>query len=341
MKHNKWFFTALLLSAGLLTSGCGAGAPQSGGSAASPAESAASGKISVASGTESAASGRESVSSGTEIVSSGTEAVSSGTESGGNVMDKDVQKVLNSLQGRWVDVNGDTVLEISGSRMKYSYRGWSKSYSIAVRATQGNYVLESSEDRGDFEIMSSLEIIGDELRGYEQILDGDSHTYRFVREEKKAELLKIEDLSKDLPKTIESRDIEEFTLVFNYDSYSKYGIEDLQTGSYCWEINKKDADTWAVEFRGMGSSYVITDFREEVGADYVRGLAELLAGEDIAGHNGYYKKNAVNKSGYSLYVTFASGERISIQASGDAGDTCVFDLPKLVGYAKKLGIEQY
>lgn len=259
-------------------------------------------------------------------------------------MEKRLQTVLDSLQGRWVDVNGESVLDIQGNRMKYSHRGWSKNYNLLVREENGRYILDNRDEAYSFGVMSALELSGDvlhgyELHAYEQILDGDSHAYRFVREEKKAELLKTEDLSRDLPKVIESRSIRELTLVFNYDSPGKYGLEDLQTGSYCWEISKKDEETWSSEFRGSGSSYIIMDVRQEADAEYMRSLAEFLCGEDIAGHNGYYMKNAVNKAGYSLYVTFDSGERLSIQASGDPGDTCVFSLPALVEYAKKLGID--
>ena len=43
--------------------------------------------------------------------------------------------------------------------------------------------------------------------------------------------------------------------------------------------------------------------------------------------------NSVSKPGYSLYADYASGEKLSVRAYGDAGDTCVFDLPALLDYA--------
>ena len=78
---------------------------------------------------------------------------------------------------------------------------------------------------------------------------------------------------------------------------------------------------------------MITQFSETVTEEYVRGLADLIAEENIAAYNGYYKKNNVDVAGYSLYVKYVSKEKLVIQAEGNAADTCVFSLDKLLAYA--------
>ncbi|MBO4853291.1 MAG: hypothetical protein J5477_06645, partial [Schwartzia sp.] len=72
-----------------------------------------------------------------------------------------------------------------------------------------------------------------------------------------------------------------------------------------------------------------------VSEDYVAGLARLLEEQGIIEYNGYHRKNNVHRYGYSLYVTYVSKERLSIQAEGDAANTCVFDLVPLLDYAAK------
>ena len=69
--------------------------------------------------------------------------------------------------------------------------------------------------------------------------------------------------------------------------------------------------------------------------------AELIREQGLAQFNGYYMTNAVNKSGYHLYVEYASGEMLTISADGDPGDTCVFALTPLLDYAAKQDIQFY
>ena len=83
----------------------------------------------------------------------------------------------------------------------------------------------------------------------------------------------------------------------------------------------------------MGDSYVALNYSETVSGEYAEGLAKLLTDLGVVGYNGYYMTNSVSKPGYSLYATYSSGEKLSVRASGDAGDTCVFDLPALLDYA--------
>jgi len=90
-----------------------------------------------------------------------------------------------------------------------------------------------------------------------------------------------------------------------------------------------------MSFRIMGDSYVAMDFDEEVSGEYVAGLAQLLEDQGIIRHNGYYRKNNVHRPGYSLYVTYASKERLSVRAEGEAANSCVFDLVPLLDYAAR------
>ena len=90
-----------------------------------------------------------------------------------------------------------------------------------------------------------------------------------------------------------------------------------------------------MEFEAYGESYVIMRFNEDVSEEYVRELAELIKSENIAQYNGYNMKNNVEIPSYSLYVKYTSGEKLTIYAGGNAADTCVFDLNKLLEHAAK------
>ena len=243
--------------------------------------------------------------------------------------------VLRDAAGKWVDVNGKTEIVIEGGHLTLSFGNWKEEYEVLARVEGSGWVLDNAKQPGGFDILSTLSVQGDALVAYEMILDGESHKYHFVREDEKEALLAIQDLSKDLPKEISSRDLESFSLVFRYDYDGKYGLSGMQTGVYSWELEKKADGGYEMDFRGSGPSYMIATFHGDVTEEAVAELAELLAGEDIAGKNGYHKKNAVDKQGYSLVADFASGEKIRIQAEGDAGDTCVFDIGALLEVAKK------
>ena len=242
-----------------------------------------------------------------------------------------------SYEGEWVDVNGSTTLEIRGDTMTVTFGSWSEDYRFKVNKTAYGTTINS--DEGGFGVMSELEVRSDgSLWAYEMVLDAEGHTYHFVRPEALEAEKKIRDLSKDAPKEIASTEIESFSLSFK-NNYGSYGLDDRwPSGSYGWELEKQADGSYRMDFRVMGDSYVALDFSAEVGADYAEGLAKLLTENGIVAQNGYYKTNSVSKPGYSPYVTYASGEKLSVRASGDAGDTCVFDLPALLDYAAKQDI---
>ena len=237
-----------------------------------------------------------------------------------------------SFEGQWADVNGDTTLEIRGDTLTVRFGSWSEEYRFTVNKTAYGTSLKSEE--GGFGVMSELDVLEDgSLRAFEMILDGEGHTYHFVRPEALEAEKEIKDLSRDAPKEIASTELASFSLSFrNYGG--SYGLDSRwPSGSYDWELKKQEDGSYRMDFRVMGDSYVALNYSETVSGDYAEGLAKLLTDLGVVGFNGYYKTNSVSKPGYSLYVTYVSGERLSVRASGDAGDTCVFDLPALLDYA--------
>ena len=197
------------------------------------------------------------------------------------------------------------------------------------------YLVNRDTNLHDFGMMTEIRVRDDgSLEASEIVFDTDPHRYRFVREDMLAKELEIQDLSKDAPKTIESKEIRQFSLVFrNYGG--SYGLPDeWQNGHYSWEIEQQDG-TYKMSFRIMGDSYVAMDFNQEVSEEYVAGLAQLLEDQGVIQYNGYHKKNNVHRPGYYLYVKYASKERLNIQAEGDAANSCVFDLVPLLEYAAK------
>ena len=246
---------------------------------------------------------------------------------------------LEAVQGHWVDINGDNTLDIKGSKLTLSYGEWSDTYPFRVER-QGSYVYLVGTGNEGFGIMSDLRVRDDgTLEAYEMILDGPSYTYKFMREEEIAAALEVQDRSDpDAPKEIQSGEIVNFSLTFDltrlrYDLGSEW-----ESGYYSWQIEKQGDESYEMYFSISGDAYIIAQFREAVDQDYVDGLAELIQEQGLPGLNGYYLTNAVDKSGYSLYVEYGSGETLTISADGDPGDTCVFALAPLLDYAAKQNI---
>ena len=245
------------------------------------------------------------------------------------------------LEGHWVDVNSKTTLDISGNQFTVTYGSWSETFQFRVQTSDDmTYLVNSDKNLHDFGMMTEIRVRDDgSLEASEIVFDTDPHRYRFVREDMMAKELEIQDLSKDAPKTIESKEIRQFSLVFrNYGG--SYGLPDeWQSGHYSWEIEQQDG-TYKMSFRIMGDSYVAMDFNQEVSEEYVAGLAQLLEDQGVIQYNGYHKKNNVHRPGYYLYVKYASKERLNIQAEGDAANSCVFDLVPLLEYAAKQPLPQ-
>ena len=246
---------------------------------------------------------------------------------------------LQDFQGKWFDVNGDTVLELNGSKLTVTSGSWSETYTVHYE--KGDYYSYiNSNDKFEFGIMSKLEICDDgSLRAYEQILDGEGHDYHFVREEALAAEKEIRDESKDLPKTIESREINKFSLTLKIDGVYYDLDEDWPHGVFSWTMNRNDDGTYQNDVDIMGDSYIAARYQGTEDAAYAEGVADLIQELELPALNGYYKTNNVSSHSYSLYVTYTSGEKLRIGASGDAADVCPFDVNALMFYVKDKVLE--
>ena len=247
----------------------------------------------------------------------------------------------NTLRGKWYDLNGDTVLEVGRSRLSLSWGSYKDSYPFTAETEGGTTVLKGTkENYGCFGPVSALTLREDgSLAGYEMVLDGDGHLYRFVRKEALEALREIVDRSADLPKEITSREIKTFRLSFRNDG-SSYGLEGWPAGTYFWEIEPGEEGRWQLSLRASGSSYIALDAAGEVGEDWMLGLDARIRELEIPRYNGYRFLNEVDRTGWSLRVEYASGEKLSLSAEGDAAETCPFDLPGLMAYVRPMAEEQ-
>ena len=253
--------------------------------------------------------------------------------------------VLAGLQGEWVDVNSITTLEISGDTLQIKSGSWKEKYRFEIRNSNGTSYIVGPEGSYGFDMMSELRI-GDDgaLTGYEMVLYGESREFRFVRREYLEKEKEIVDLSEDMQKTIESREIDSFSLTFSVNGFHSYDLgNEWPHGRYSWTLDRNEDGSYEMGFSISGPSYMITQFSETVTEEYARGLADLIAEENIAAYNGYYKKNNVDVDGYSLYVKYLSKEKLVVRADGNGADTCVFSLDKLLAYAaqQEIMVEGY
>ena len=213
---------------------------------------------------------------------------------------------------------------------------WSQTYRIKVEDIEGTtYIQNADQKEPYFYNIRDIKIDEDgALCAIEIVSDAQGHYYRFVREESLAKELEIQDLSKDLPKEISSAEIESFSLSFA-NQHGSYGLPpQWPSGDYQWKIARK-GNTYKMDFRITGPSYIVLDFTDEVSAEYVAGLAKLIQQQGLPRLNGYYHKNNVDRLGYYLSVTYASKEMLRIQAEGTPSDTCVFAMAPLLDYAAK------
>lgn len=243
---------------------------------------------------------------------------------------------LREIEGHWVDVNSKTTLDISGNQCTVTCGTWTEAFKFRVKTSDDmTYLVNPDKNLHDLGMMTEIRVRDDgSLEASEIVFDTDPHRYRFVREEMLAKELEIQDLSKDAPKTIQSKEIKQFSLSFRNYGGSYDLPPEWQSGHYCWEIEQRDGK-YMMEFRIMGDSYVAMDFNQEVSEEYVAGLAQLLDNQGVIQYNGYYQKNNVHRPGYSLYVKYASKELLHVRADGDAANSCVFDLAPLLEYAAR------
>ena len=247
---------------------------------------------------------------------------------------KDVLKMVN---GHWVDINSDTTLDFKKDKLTVKCPWYEKKYKVIVKGDSAKY-LENAEEGsyGGFYDMSSIRIMDDgSLMSQQMVLDAKGHEYYFVREEQweKENQIKIED--KDLPKTIESEDITSFSLNISTESTS-FDIpagSQWQKGRYVFDVTKTDNDEYELSLRGMGSSYIIMQYKCAVSKEWVKGLVDIINEQKLAENNGWYRSNNQDYEGWSVYIKYESGEVIDLSAYGKAALECPFSPYAFLDYA--------
>ena len=252
----------------------------------------------------------------------------------------EVGKENVDILGHWVDVNSDTTLDIDNEKVKYKFGNWTETFKYKISKTSWAITIEPAEEES-FGMMSPISVNDDgSLSAQDLVLDAEGHHYRFVREENKKSELEIQDLSEDLPKSIESRDLEEFSLSFSLGGPGMYGLdESWPSGYYYWTIEKNDDGTLEMVVDISGDSYIILQYSETVDKAFAEGLADLLESSGAVKQNGYYKKNNASARGWLLTAEYASGDELMLRAEGDASREMPFDLNALMEYAKQAGVE--
>ena len=242
--------------------------------------------------------------------------------------------ILESLQGEWMDLNGSTKLDILEDQLTVTDGSYSSTYTVILKKEGDILTLENAKGDG-FGIMSDLQVLEDgSMIGWEMVLDADGHRFHFMREEQIASEKEIVDLSTEMPKTIESTQIEDFSLSFSTSDGRLYGLDQSYGGaSYGWQITKQEDGSYYMDFSQSYSSYMGIGFHGAVSEEYVRGLAQKINEIGLPSVNGYYRKNHVDLPGYYLSADYESGESLLVHADGNAADTGVFDLAALFEYA--------
>ena len=251
---------------------------------------------------------------------------------------------LKALEGRGYDVNGDTTLDFKGNRMTISYGERRKEgFRVRVTDTPVKYIENATLGRKNdktFGMISAIEISedGKVLTACEQILDADGHYYRFVREEDLEKEKAYEDLSKDLPKTIESDAIKSFSLSFSLEDTRFDVPKDTEwySGVYSIDVKKNDDGTYWINFGASGDSYIIYRYEGEVSEEYVRGLAALIQEQKIPEHNCMYIRNNERFDSWSLDVKYESDEKLRLTASGRPALECPFSMYAFLKYADQV-----
>lgn len=240
-------------------------------------------------------------------------------------------------EGKWCDINGETTLEFSGGRMYVKWWDGQKDrdkYKVKLR-TDGSgsrYIVNAGRNEYSFGVMSDIEIRDDgTLAAFEEIMDDEGHVYRFVPESRAEEERAVKDLSDDMPGSIDSKEIEYFSL-----SLRHYKAPGHDSGSYSWTVEKSDDGSYESEFDGMGSSYVIISDSRKVDEDFVDGIQRLIEEENLAEHNGMFYSHNRSDTEYSLYVKYESGEKLSLRVGSKALDKWCVDNDRFMEYAMSI-----
>ena len=257
----------------------------------------------------------------------GEQAGLSGEQTGQNTDDTpaspdtdEVPLSLDALQGHWVDVNGDTTLDFAGDQMTLRWRQYEDLYTVGVSGTDRYGVVYNAKDRNFmFEMMSELTWRSGVLTAGEMVFDAEGHSYRFVREEALASELAIVDDSRDMPKEITSEELTEFHLTFS--------LEDT------W-FEREESGAYLLTYHVSGESYIIKQYRAEVGEEFVKGLVQLIREQGIPEKNGYYLHNSTSVHSWSLFAEYESGEGLMLMAEGDAALECPFSIYRFLEYVE-------
>ena len=96
-------------------------------------------------------------------------------------------KELNTLQGHWVDINGETTLDFDKNKMTVTSPYNKEKFKVKISGDDAKYIEnarpENDYDNG-FGIIGVIRIGYDgTLTAHEMVMDATGHEYRFVREE--------------------------------------------------------------------------------------------------------------------------------------------------------------
>ena len=237
------------------------------------------------------------------------------------------------VEGQWFDINGDTVLRVDRDTITLKF-GERYSVDCKYRFKQEGDSLYIKLVNPEFPI-SYLQIVDDsKIIAFEEILDADGHRYDFVRKDQIEKELAVTDQSRNMPKLIESDVIEELELSFTLGRGRSYELPDYWPhGRYSLRL-EKSGDGYSFDFTVMGDSYVAASVKKNVDAGFALQLARFISRQGLPSHNGYYRSNSRSLPGYSLFVSYESGEKLSIRAGGNAADSCIFDLKSLMEYIR-------
>ena len=244
---------------------------------------------------------------------------------------------LDVLQGHWVDVNGDTTLDFAGDQMTVHWGSYKDRYTVGVTGTDRYGTVFNAEDRGRmFEMMSELIWRSGVLTAGEMVLDAEGHSYRFVREEALESELAVVDDSRDMPKEITSEDLTEFHLTFSLEDtwFDVPADADWQAGRYSINVEREESGAYLLTYHVSGESYIIKQYRSEVGEEFVKGLVQLIREQGIPEKNGYYLHNSTSVHSWSLFAEYESGEGLMLMAEGDAALECPFSIYRFLEYVE-------
>ena len=208
-------------------------------------------------------------------------------------------------------------------------------YTVGVTGTDRYGIVFNAEDRNRmFEMMSELTWRSGVLTAGEMVLDAEGHSYRFVREEALEGELAIVDDSWDMPKEITSEELAEFHLTFSLED-TRFDVPDdadWYSARYSINVERVENGAFVLTFHVSGESYIIKQYRAEVGEEFVKGLERLVREQEIPEMNGYYRHNATSVNSWSLSAEYESGEELLLMAEGDAALECPFSIYRFLEY---------